>query len=550
MLVPLEAVLDGLHHPEILKLAGLGAHGTQPSHVSRDLVRSLAPAFKALPEISTMQVPIFGQRENEILQIDLECQFPHDIFSFHADTPLAFAQLFGTPQEVASFWAQKDLADPGFAQHPAVRQPEFRTKCIPARLHSDGVVLSRAESLHCISWSSYFGQGSLLEVQLLFTALVKSAAVPSTRTQEGTMDAIYTCLDWSFRALLDGKHPSRDWLEREWPAGSARAKLAGTPLHPDGFFVGLFQITGDLEELANNYGLSHWASNDPCFWCFANTGDCPWSDLSPQAAWRANLREPRAVEAPPSEHRLWRFPGMSRWCIAWDVLHGLDLGPTLHTLGNVLEEVVALRELGRSDEDRVRFIWSRAQQIYRELAIENRLPKLDLNSWRRSGDFPKLRAKGNEARHFVPVVRRLVAEFDGSTSRYAAARARLLDALVGFYEVLDSQEQILTADEAEKGKALGLTFLREYNYLSHHSVSNGELRWQMTLKMHYLAHACDQLVWANPKHGSTYRGESFVGKISKVALSASYGKPAYVLGGLLMQKLQAGRAVRIRKELS
>ena len=123
------------------------------------------------------------------------------------------------------------------------------------------------------------------------------------------------------------------------------------------------------------------------------------------------------------------------------------------------------------------------------------------------------------------------SQWKTSVSRYATMRARLLASLRGFYEVLDTPNHFLTAAEAARGKELGMSFLRDYNNLSHAAVTRGELRWQMTMKFHYFAHALDQLVWANPKHASTYRGESFVGKVSKVALSASYVKANLCSGG-------------------
>ena len=336
---------DGLHHPEIVKLAGLGSNGTQPSHCSRDLVRALGPAFKELPQISWVKLPVLDPKQNETVQLELEVMFPHDIFAFYASKETDFNSLFGSPTEVAAFWTKKDLNDPAFAQHPALHQENFKEKCIPCKLHSDGVVMSKSETLHVVSWCSFLSHGAVLEVQVLFSALVKSAALPDQEGSPGTMHELYRSLSWSFNACLQGRHPDRDWNGNAWVPGSNRAKLANQPLHPEGFFLGVFQLLGDLEELANNYGLSHWASLDPCFWCQANTDDRPWTDFSPQAAWRGSLREPQLVNPPPSDHQVWTIPGLNRWSVGWDVLHGLDLGPTLHVLGNALEDLVQVSKM-------------------------------------------------------------------------------------------------------------------------------------------------------------------------------------------------------------
>ena len=338
-----EAMKDGLVHPEVRKLASLGNSGAQPSHVSRDLVRALAQAFKELPLVSLVKLPVMAPKLNEILEIPLEVQFPHDIFAHYAFDEMAFNSLFGSPEQVNAFWEVKDLNDPAFRQHPALRMPDFQKKCIPCKLHSDGVEMSKSETLHGTSWCSFLSQGGVLEAQMLFGAIVKSAACPDQEDRPGTMHELYAALSWSFDACLRGLHPARDWKGNAWAAGSDRAKKANQPLHPEGFFLGVFQLLGDLEELANNYGLSHWASLDPCFWCGANTTDRPWTDFSPQAAWRGSLREPQLVNPPPSDHQVWTIPGLNRWSVGWDVLHGLDLGPTLHVLGNSLEDLVQVR---------------------------------------------------------------------------------------------------------------------------------------------------------------------------------------------------------------
>ena len=538
-----EAVRDGLGHPDVKKLATLGSSGTQASHCSRDLVRILAPCFKELPDVSYIQVPVVSQKADEVEQLQLEVQFPHEVFSYYSDKPFEFHQLFGSEAEVKAFWDSKDVRDPAFAQHPALLQQNYKERCVPVRVHSDGVVMSKVDTLHVTSWASFFGTGNVLEIQLLYSALVKSACT------DGTMEEIFRCLQWSFTACLQGRHPTTNWKGTPWPAGSKKAALGGTLLHPEGYFLGVFQLVGDLEELANQYGLSHWASNEPCFWCSCNTSDRPWSDFAPGAAWRATVHEPQIVNPPPSPHPVWTIPGMSRWAVSWDILHGLDLGPTLHVLGNVLEDLVSLRTLGRSAEQRLKTLWGRAQEIYREEAISSRVPHLQLSSWRVQGDYPKLRCKGNEARHLVPVVLKLVEEYDPSMSEYAMTRKEMLTSLIAFYTTLDTKNFFFTPEQAAAGKMQGLTFLKNYVWLAHYARQAGHLRWQVTVKFHYVAHACELLKWANPKYGSTYQGESYVGRISRIALTASYGKPSYLLGGLLMQKMHASRAVRIRKQL-
>ena len=129
-----EVAQDGLHHPEVLKLAAIGAHGAYPNHCSRDLVRTLAPSFAELPQVSVVKVPVQGHRTTEPLVFDLEVQFPHDVFAWYARKPLLFHQVFGTEEEVLTFWKEKDRRDPAFQNHPALRKHGFERRCVPLKL--------------------------------------------------------------------------------------------------------------------------------------------------------------------------------------------------------------------------------------------------------------------------------------------------------------------------------------------------------------------------------------------------------------------------------
>ena len=102
-----------------------------------------------------------------------------------------------------------------------------------------------------------------------------------------TLNEIYRCLRWSLSACLAGVHPELDHNNNAWPPQSARAMLAQQPLDPNGKFLAVFSILGDLDEFCNTLGLAHFNSVSPCFWCGCNTRDVPWTDSSPDAAWRA-----------------------------------------------------------------------------------------------------------------------------------------------------------------------------------------------------------------------------------------------------------------------
>ena len=168
---------------------------------------------------------------------------------------------------------------------------------------------------------------------------------------------------------------------------------------------------------------------------------------------------------------------MTVWSVGWDILHGLDLGPTQHAIGNVLEDLVHLRSLGRSMEDRIKTVWSKCLEIYKDLQIDNRIPHLDLNTFRHADNFPRLRSKGNEARKFVAVIRRAVLELDPQQNAYSEHRLQMLDALLRFYKVVDSVELFLTDEEVSEGKRALSDFLLHYTWLSNDTMKRGLVRW-------------------------------------------------------------------------
>ena len=311
--------------------------------------------------------------------------------------------------------------------------------------------MSKVETLHVLSWASFFGQGAILEAQIFFGAVVKSACC--VVGGEDTLGELYKCFKWSLEACLEGVHPSTNHKGQAWAPGSNRAQLAGQALHPDGYFLAVFSILGDLDELCNTFGLAHFNSNSPCFWCACNVSDVPWSDFSPTAPWRSTIVKPRPGLPPPSGHPIWSIPGVTVLSIGWDILHGLDLGPCLHVAGNILEDFVAMTALGRNAEERVKEVWRRVLEAYSVLGIANKLPHLELNTFRHPADYPKLRAKGNEARWFIVALQKVLHDMVPVTDEYSRQRMVFVDSLVQFYSFIDVPTLFLEKDcvtEAER----------------------------------------------------------------------------------------------------
>ena len=155
-----------------------------------------------------------------------------------------------------------------------------------------------------------------------------------------TMQVLWRVFARSLAACCHGGHPILDWQHKAW-VDPGRAQMANEPLSQQGFVFAITGVTADLDELCNEYKLAHVNSTAPCFWCPCNTTGMPWNDFSVGALYRELMCTVPASGGPvraPNDHPIWTIPGVTVFCVLWDILHGLDLGPTLHVLGNILAD--------------------------------------------------------------------------------------------------------------------------------------------------------------------------------------------------------------------
>ena len=199
-------------------------------------------------------------------------------------------------------------------------------------------------------------------------------------------------------------------------------------------------------------------------------------------------------------------------------------------------------------EERIRNIKAKIDELYKQMDIKSRLPHLDLKTFKNEGEYPRLRAKANDSRHLLPVLDKLL-ELDTGEDLYRKVRKQMLQSLLAFYKVVSTTSMFLEPSAIQVGRDAINSFLKCYSWLCKDAVDKGQRKWQMTIKFHYLAHVPDQLQWLNVKYGSTYAAESYVGKVAKIGGSCLMGRSPWEVGGLLMQKVQTSKAVQKRKAM-
>lgn len=558
---------DGLgDHPtvhsvrdEINKFAGIGDFGKHPGNCSRDLHRAMnfddITSFDAIDVLVPYKTP---ELVLEYMKVPVIC--PHIVVSVLAEHyPSEFERCFGSVADLVCFWEQQDTRDPKLAQHPVVAVDDYKRRAFPVKIHSDKVVMTKKDSLHVMNWSSMLGHSEQAQyLAFMFASMVASCCARDDEDGDDTIKVLSRVWAWSFTWCLLGIHPTTDWTGAPWSAGSKEASLAGQPLATVSDVTIVLAVLGlcaDLEELCNQYKLRHFNSLGPCFLCRATAhdlvGGCPWTDFAPRALWRRTkeaLPLDGSAVGPPNDHPIWTIPGLTVFCVMFDILHTLDLGVAAHVVGSCLEEFTKDARLGHSQESRMAVVWTRIRELYKEGRVETRLGNLKLSMFRSTTtSFACISAKGNETRHMVPVILKLCEEYHDPENAHHVHRLAAVTYLVRYYGIVSRNEFVLPPEQRLIAQESISEFLKHYVWLSDASVRAGNLTWQQTIKLHYFDHSSDQLMYMNPKKTSTYMFESFVGKLAKVGRAASYGKPPATLVLWLHERVATAWRVRFRK---
>ena len=156
-----------------------------------------------------------------------------------------------------------------------------------------------------------------------------------------TLDVIWTYVCHDLKGLLTGMHQALDPYGCEWPVGSRQRQYAGQPLC-QGNIVGLvWNLPLDLAYAANELGWPHWANVTACCgWCLANRIEHNARDVSRSATWRPLCYTLGTHDRIVLNHPIWRGLGITRFTYMGDLMHGGDLGPTLHLHGNTIKELI------------------------------------------------------------------------------------------------------------------------------------------------------------------------------------------------------------------
>ena len=287
------ATRDGLNHPSVDKIASAGANGTYSGNVWRDVKLRMIPSVLQ-SAMGSIRVPmkILGMRR----QFDLDIIWPHVLFSRSSHwNKQVFLERFcgGNPVNLQFFW-QSQKKHPSYSGHPMHAHSEglhFATHGVPLSMHADGTnVISvgkkNAKHMDCISWSGLLDKQTDAAT-VNFIAVFVFVLNQISDVGFHTMDAVWSCLCWSFQCLYLGKHPTHDWRGREFDERDGHFYTNSGQSLAGGFFGTFWSGRFDLDFCTKGLKMpSHNASQ--CSKCpVGRFGDMLFTDVGDAATWIA-----------------------------------------------------------------------------------------------------------------------------------------------------------------------------------------------------------------------------------------------------------------------
>ena len=203
-----------------------------------------------------------------------------------------------------------------------------------------------------------------------------------------------------------------------------------------------------------------------------------------------------------------------------------------HVIGGILHYLCWYEGPGKVCKERpskrIGVIFDEIQQEYKSQGLEHRLTNLKLSMFT-NAEKPWLGkatmdCKAGESKHLlpalVPVLEKMFAGTKKEEEKKMLSAAKSLEKLVALW---DEAGKFLTPAEFSKGMALGKEFLLAYKWLNAWSLEKGRHSFAIVVKHHTFIHLLWNSKFLNPERHWNFKGEDFVGRISIMAHSISFG---------------------------
>ena len=175
-----------------------------------------------------------------------------------------------------------------------------------------------------------------------------------------------------------------------------------------------------------------------------------------------------------------------------DLMHGGDLGPTLHLHGNTIKELISATGPCRfhsTEATRVTHFLSLLWPAYKEAGVTCKFQTIELEMLAGSSGYPELSAKASESRHLVKVMLLILRRPEmHNGSEHDDHRLLCYEYLAELYEIIEAHGLFLDKVDSDRLLVCTEKFLLHYNWLATEAMNNGCLTWSVVPKFHFLWH--------------------------------------------------------------
>ena len=536
------AFLSGCDHPEILAIAKCGNFQQQAGNCHRDLVNLQCKSLK-IADPHPVKTWVKDPKSQKAVQEELPVLLPHVQFSrLSQEYPEGFGTIFAT-SECQAFWQGVEKAkDPRLVKpigsNGKVHAP---AKTIPLFIHGDGCEFQTRDSLMTWSW------GSLLCQNPSLTAVPKSCTLPETW---GQLD---TWIAWSFQALAKGMHPTTDPWGKPLTKGDL-SQLAGQPLSNQGYRAVIWSIQGDNEFYANVLKLPHWQNQYPCHECDCQRPVYKKTRCPPKKSVKILKEEDQhfndvspaqAALDKRSSHPLFSIEGVSSALVRGDSLHILySRGVASHLAGSLIHYLCYYdwpKRQAVPPTQRLAKIFSKIRELYSEKQVPNRMTNMRLSmltdTTKPHKRPPCLEAKAAETKWLLPCLEALLAEvLDPEEDPIHSTMLECIGALNQLISHMDNIGAFPTASEYKVVDRLAKRFFDCYQDLHDWALAKGRKLFHIVHKFHSCRHLFKNTRYLNYRAHHNFKAEDFVGQISQLAHSCSFGVGSTRLPAKIMEK--------------
>jgi hypothetical protein len=367
---------------ELEQISKIGGAGNLSNNMHRDLQQFQQKSL--LPQPFEVEMPFAG--------VGLQKQYimlPHELFSslYHNYKEQWDSILLPDPSKLVEFW-EAQSTHPNMEGNPIQSRPDYKTKCLPIGFHGDEVPITGKGKV----WSK-----SMLTFE--WTSLLDTA-------ETGTLPFFWKILSWSFYWLQQGKWPTHDWQNNQYPPESEAGRKANTPL-ADGYYATIWAIMGDLDYFAKTLQLPRSTSSNPCALCRCTLhGNTSWKNNGLNAEWLSLCWKPLQWVAwdGRSKIELFSIPGVSGVTVALDYMHSKYLGSDQYQFGSVLY-VLCYMVLPNQPKQNLSQCWASILSFYKENNTKHRYQNITkLTMFIRKSGVIKLRGKAAEMKCFSAAI--------------------------------------------------------------------------------------------------------------------------------------------------